>query len=78
MRWGINIHYRTGIITNFKFNTHTALRAYGGSIYNSGNLNINNITITKSEAKSIEEIGPGYTYVKTLTHVVEEYIIMEH
>ena len=55
----------TGIITNSKFNNNTALRAYGGSIYNSGNLNINNITITKSEAKSIEEIGPGYTYVNT-------------
>ena len=41
----------TGIITNSKFNNNTALRAYGGSIYNSGNLNINNITITKSKSK---------------------------
>ncbi len=55
----------TGIITNSKFNNNTALRAYGGSIYNSGNLNINNITITKSKAKSIEQTMPNlyvYTY----------------
>ena len=55
----------TGIITHSKFNNNTALRAYGGSIYNSGNLNINNITITKSEAKSIEQTMPNlyvYTY----------------
>lgn len=52
----------TGIITNSKFNNNTALRAYGGSIYNSGNLNINNITITKSETKSIKESTPYYVY----------------
>ena len=53
----------TGIIINSKFNNNTALRAYGGSIYNSGNLNINNITITKSEAKSIiGKLTPYYVY----------------